>query len=163
MTETYTFLDKGKVAKPPLNDQYEQSYVTYSTPSPEDKGWSLYFAETNPPTHYFAIWQFLRLTAAEQKAEYPIFHRLAMEYNWKPLESRPVPKPKCLHTNNTRVGFSKSRQSGVYRCNQCGIYMTYDKTPIPPGKYTVTSAAEIHRLRADEMRRLSNLFLGRKP
>jgi hypothetical protein len=162
MTETYTLLDKGTIARPPLSDRCEQHYVTYTTPSPEDKAWDLYFAEASSPKgYYYALWRMHM--PMEEKLNYPIFFKLATEYNWKPVESRPVPAPKCSHEMLTFVGFSNIERRRIYRCGDCQVLTYGNGSSINTGRYTVTNAEEVNRLRNDETERLVKLFLGRKP
>ena len=95
MTETYFLTEKlvGETyfSKTPIR------YVTYTTPSPQDKDWKLcFYAIPAPaPTHYYRTWRFIDDEIAKQ--EYPIFRELAMKRNWEPVDEVPDPIPTCRH------------------------------------------------------------------
>jgi hypothetical protein len=119
MTDTYILLDKGTISNPP--SIYEDHYVTYTTPSPQDKDWSLTFTEASSPPHqyYYAVWRFI--DDEEAKKEYPLFRKLAMERNWAPVESRPIRHRHDSHRSSKRLG--ETQIEGVfypvYLCEQC--------------------------------------------
>lgn len=133
MTDTYTFLDKGTISNP--SSIHENHYVTYTTPSPEDKDWSLTFTEASSPTgadhkplYYYAVWRFIDDTHAQQ--DYPIFRALAMSRNWAPVESRPItptPDPECRHRRGriTSVGPVGDRIKFWYKCLECGKTLSF--------------------------------------
>ncbi|WNO27766.1 hypothetical protein SEA_HUWBERT_13 [Microbacterium phage Huwbert] len=162
MTETYTLLNKGRIDQ---DNIHEDDYVTYTTPSPEDKDWSLvFYAHQYPhrdaPSHYFRCWKFVDDKVAQE--EYPIFRRLAMKRNWEPMdEIPPIPEPPCPHSSTSMIGHSAITRKPVFRCNKCQVLVLHDRMPIPSGHYTVTNADEVRRLLGDEAERNLKMFQDR--
>lgn len=155
MTETYILLNKGRVDP---NNFFENDYVTYTTPSPEDKDWSLTFREASSPRtpihpslphsssqsrplYYYAVWRYINDEQARE--DYPIFNRLASARNWAPIESRPIPapaEPPCPHSRTTIIGQSSTSRRLIYRCLKCNALLFQDGSPIEPGVYSITHA-----------------------
>ncbi|AVR56886.1 hypothetical protein PBI_TRISCUIT_11 [Microbacterium phage Triscuit] len=160
MTETYVLLDKGTIDP---DNIHEDHYVTYTTPSPQDKDWSLTFTEASSPPgkYYYAVWRYINDETARE--EYPIFNRLASARNWAPVESRPIPKPKCPHTSTSMIGHSAITRAPVYRCDKCHTLVMRNREPIASGHYVVTAAPMISDLQRRETERLMNILRGKKP
>jgi hypothetical protein len=141
MTETYTFLNKGRIDP---DNFFENDYVTYTTPSREDKDWELVFyphqyPHRDRPTHYFRCWKFIDDETARE--EYPIFRALAMKRNWEPMdEIPPASDDPCPHTTTTLMGHSSITRQPVYKCTQCHRMVFHDRRPVTPGVYEITRA-----------------------
>lgn len=110
MTETYVLTEKivGETyfSKQPIR------YVTYTTPSPQDKDWSL---TLQIDKHGLVHPTYTYINDDVAKQEYPIFNRLASARNWAPAE--PL---SCTHTNTRIVGLSAITKRLAYRCEDCG-------------------------------------------
>lgn len=82
MTETYILTEKivghTSITQTPIR------YVTYTTPSPQDKDWSL---DLQVDRHGLVhpLYSYINDDIARQ--EYPIFNELASARNWAPAES----------------------------------------------------------------------------
>ena len=125
MTETLHFKDVlvgyTSITNTPIH------YVSYTTPSPEDRNWSLtfyahQFPHRDKPTHYFRCYEFIDDDQAKQ--DYPLFRELAMERNWGPMpeipEPDPEPSPPCDHSHVRYVKLSSITKKLAYHCHDCG-------------------------------------------
>lgn len=116
MTLTLTFLDKGKIGPP---DSQEENYVTYTTPSKEDREWSLSINVTSHNQVYVS-WIFVDDETARE--EYPIFREIAMRRNWAPmenLENVSSYKRPCPHLNTKLIGIDRNFNYAIDRCLDC--------------------------------------------
>lgn len=110
MSKTYHLLDKGRIDP---DNIHEDNYVTYMEPSMDDENWSLTFTEASSPKgYYYAVWRFIDDECARE--EYPIFRTLAMARNWAPIESRPITKQPCAHTQSSPKALGETQLEGIY-------------------------------------------------